>query len=667
MRPPNVGDAQGTADSIAPRDLSAPGSRRLFGAGARLRSGALSAPGTLAPAVYAALAVAFIASDEGGYFPTSWGWSALALTAVATTWLVAEARTDLGRLDVAFQAALTLMVAWVGLSILWSSDRAQSIAALERSLVLLTGCASFLVLARRRGARLLTAGLMLAITGVSAYALWNRLFPTASTFHPRDPITLYRLFEPVGYWNALGAFAAVGILLALGVLNEPSGDLPTRIAAAVSIVVLPVTLFFTFSRGAWFALACGLAFSIAVFPRRFHLVATAATFAVLPAVGVLLASRSPALTATDARLPAAVHEGKHLAADLVALAVASAALAPVHGWISARVRLGLQTRRGFAAALVVALAAAGSAAVVHEGGPAAIARRGYHSFIAPTPLTLPVNQSNRLFSLNGDGRARMWSVALHTIPGHWLGGTGAGSFARTWRQSPRADESIQDAHSLYVQTLSELGIVGLALVVGLLVIPFLALRRLRWNPAAVGPAGAYAVFVLHNGVDWDWQLSGVALTGLLVGALLLVLSRDRHPRAAGTGIRAGGAVMATAVAAFALVAAIGNGALARAQSADASHRYATAAADANTARSWMPWSPEPLKALGEAQLRLGEVSAARATFTKATAVDPRDWQAWLDLAASVEGRARRRAVARARALYPTSPEVTEFVKETRTR
>jgi Flp pilus assembly protein TadD len=126
----------------------------------------------------------------------------------------------------------------------------------------------------------------------------------------------------------------------------------------------------------------------------------------------------------------------------------------------------------------------------------------------------------------------------------------------------------------------------------------------------------------------------------------------------------GGAAVA-GVAAFAVVAAVGNGALARARTANATRDYAAAATDARTAKSWMPWSPDPLKALGEAQLRQGDVAAAEASFRKAVAVDERDWQAWLDLAATVVGRERTAAVAHARTLYPRSLEVVEFEEAVR--
>jgi Flp pilus assembly protein TadD len=177
-------------------------------------------------------------------------------------------------------------------------------------------------------------------------------------------------------------------------------------------------------------------------------------------------------------------------------------------------------------------------------------------------------------------------------------------------------------------------------------------------------AGAYATFLLHNAVDWDWELAGVALTGLFLGCLLLVAERRSPARHIELRLRLSFGVAAAVLAGLAFVAAIGNGALARARSANAEHRYAAAADAAATARSWMPWSPEPLKALGESELERGRTVAARTSFRRAISVDPKDWQSWLDLAASVDGRARRAAVARARELYPTSPEVAEFEDET---
>jgi O-antigen ligase len=258
----------------------------------------------------------------------------------------------------------------------------------------------------------------------------------------------------------------------------------------------------------------------------------------------------------------------------------------------------------------------------------------------------------------------MWAVAIHSLHGRgWAIGSGAGSFERNWDRSKRADEVVRDAHGLYVETLSELGVIGLLLLTAVLAIPLVA--GIRRRTAAFVPAlvGAYVAFLAHLAVDWDWELSGVALTGLFVGCLLLVAHRQGGERPIGSGIRAAGLGAGLAAAAFAFVGLAGNTSLAQAQAANRDQRYAAAAAAATTARRWMPWSPAPLQTMGTTQLERGNSSGARASFRAAIALDPNNWQSWLDLAASLQGRGRRRAVARARSLYPRSPEITEFEKE----
>ena len=86
----------------------------------------------VAAALFVLLAVVLIVRDEGGYFATSWGWSALALLGVGVTWLVAGGRTDAGPFDAAFLAALALLTGWVALSTLWSIDVPRTVLELER-------------------------------------------------------------------------------------------------------------------------------------------------------------------------------------------------------------------------------------------------------------------------------------------------------------------------------------------------------------------------------------------------------------------------------------------------------------------------------------------------------------------------------------------------------
>src|SRR5918912_429413 len=155
-----------------------------------------------------------LAAANGGYFPTSWGWAALAFAWVAALAVLLRVETDAGFLDLAFFGLLAAFVGWIWLSALWSQSAPSSILEGERGLVALTGVGAALVLATRRLVPELLGGLATAITLISAYALATRLFPARITSF--DPISGYRLQEPLGYWNALGIFCAVGVLLCFG-------------------------------------------------------------------------------------------------------------------------------------------------------------------------------------------------------------------------------------------------------------------------------------------------------------------------------------------------------------------------------------------------------------------------------------------------------------------
>jgi O-antigen ligase len=99
----------------------------------------------------------------------------------------------------------------------------------------------------------------------------------------------------------------------------------------------------------------------------------------------------------------------------------------------------------------------------------------------------------------------------------------------------------RDAHSLYVETLAELGPVGLALLLLALAVPLLALRS-RGDPLLAAAGAGYVAFLVHAGVDWDWEQPSVTLAGLACGACVLV--RARSPDATETRATTRGVLLA---------------------------------------------------------------------------------------------------------------------------
>ncbi len=123
-------------------------------------------------------------------------------------------------------------------------------------------------------------------------------------------------------------------------------------------------------------------------------------------------------------------------------------------------------------------------------------------------------------------RGAYWSVARADAAEHPLLGSGAGSFDDYWREHRPIPASVQDAHSVYLETAAELGVVGLALLLCALGAPLLALRRAQGKHVAIA-AAAYIAFLAHAGLDWDWEMPVTTIAGLACGAVLLASGLSR--------------------------------------------------------------------------------------------------------------------------------------------
>ena len=373
-----------------------------------------------------------------------------------------------------------------------------------------------------------------------------------------------------------------------------------------------------------------------------------------PAVGMWLASRESALTRSGSGLAQAVHDGHRLALMLLVLVFASAIATSIFVAAERRASVAPRVSAAFGAGVVVALVLAIGAVFVRYGGPTTLSRKAYDAFKAPPPHATNLNR--RLLSFSGNGRADLWRLAWDDARKHpWLG-SGPGTYERYFlAHQPKQLGRVRDAHGLYIETLAELGPIGLGLLLVVVAIPLVALGKARRHPLASAAAGAYVAFLVHTGVDWDWELPAVTLTGLSCGAAILVAARrDASPRLLSPALRWGGVAASVAVAVFAAIALIGNSALGASNSARTSGNWARAAADARKARQWMPWSPAPWAALGLAQLGSGLVPEAKASFDKALSIDSGDWKLWYDLARASSGRAHVHALRHAVALFPRS-------------
>jgi hypothetical protein len=604
-------------------------------------------------AAVAAFAPVFgLAAAQGGYFPSSWGWVSVPLLWAVAVALIAREHVQLSTSERLFLGALTALAGWIALSSAWSVAPAQSVLELERALVYVSVVSGVLMLARGRFARYVLGGLVVAISLIAAFSLLTRLAPDRIGVYDGEGV--YRLAQPIGYWNGLGIFAAMAALLAAGFAARARTVAARAAGAAVLVVLLP-TLYFTFGRAAWLALAAGLVVAIAVDPRRLQLLAALLVLAPLPAVAVVLASREHGLTHAGTPLARAARDGHRLALALLLLLIGNALLAVVFAQLERRIHVRRSVRALFALTVAVALAAGLAIVFGRYGDPVTVAKRAYTSFTGPPPR-LGSNLNRRLLSFSGNGRADLWRLAWDDARHHPVLGAGAGTYERYFLRHQPADESrVRDAHGLYIETLAELGPIGLGLLVVLLAIPLATFRYARRHPLAPAAAGAYVAYLVHTGVDWDWELPAVTLVGLLCGASILLMARRRRPpRPLAAPVRFSVAALAVAAAGFATIALLGNAALSRSATARREGKLVQAATDARRARSLMPWSPAPWDALGQTQLAAGLAHDARQSFRKAISMDKGDWQLWYDLAGATTGATRRLALRQAVTLFPRS-------------
>jgi O-antigen ligase len=129
-----------------------------------------------------------------------------------------------------------------------------------------------------------------------------------------------------------------------------------------------------------------------------------------------------------------------------------------------------------------------------------------------------------LTQLFGENRPRYWRVAWREFTENPIVGSGAGTFDEFWLDWRTVDSYARDAHSLYLETLAELGIPGLLLLLSALLPPLFVLRRGR-DPLRATAAAGYVAYLIHTGVDWDWELPATTIAGLLCGTALLIEGR----------------------------------------------------------------------------------------------------------------------------------------------
>jgi O-antigen ligase len=468
-------------------------------------------------------------------------------------------------------ALLLAFTALTALSVVWSVQPDDSWHDAGRMLAYSGVFGAALALARRAPERwpALLGGLVLAAVVVCAYALLTKVFP--GDLAPSNAYA--RLEEPYGYWNAIGLTAAMGAICCMWLGSRRAGHALLSALAYPAMGLLLLTLVLAYSRGALAAFAVGVALWFCIVPLRLRGASVLIVGALgAAAVGAWDFSRH-ALSSEGVALPERTTAGHQLGAMVIAMLVLLTVAGIAIGFATARRAPSLMLRRR-AGALLLGLIVL---AVLAFAGALAHSQRGFtgsisHAFNALTNPNAkpPPNTPGRLTAV-ASVRARYWKEALQVFEAHPALGAGAEGYATAHLRYRHETLNVRHAHGFVVQTLADLGLVGLAISLALLLAwmaaagrathPFnrrwsswsvwLHLRegaRPGWRRVGEGDLALYTperigllsmlclvvVFGVHSLVDWTWYVPGAACVALMCAGWLA----GRGPLAAIPGGRA---------------------------------------------------------------------------------------------------------------------------------
>jgi hypothetical protein len=283
----------------------------------------------------------------------------------------------------------------------------------------------------------------------------------------------------------------------------------------------------------------------------------------------------------------------------------------------------------------------------------------YDRFVSGTPAGEVGDLRTRLTDPANNGRIDQWEVALNGFEASPIRGDGAGTYELRWARDRPNPGTVTDAHSLYIEVLGELGIVGFVLLaVCLLTIFTGAVVRVRRPNRSVYAAvlAGIVTWALHAGIDWDWEMPAVTLWVFAVGGVVLSRSDREPPRL--RPLRFGPRVAIVAAITVAAVAPalvlISEARLDESLDHFKAGNCAAAVESARSSSSALGLRAEPYEVVGYCELRAGSPRRGVVAMEKAVDRDPENWRYHLGLALgrAIVGRDPRPEIRRTLALNP---------------
>ncbi len=588
-------------------------------------------------------ATVYLGFNAGGFFAGTTATVAFVFCALAVLGALLVAR-PLEGLTAALAVPLGLLAGfavWTLVSATWSDASGRALIEFDRALLYVLVLAFFgMFFNGERRLEWGIRGFAVAAVAICGAGWLTRvaadLWPIALDVQPE------RLSFPLTYWNALGLLTVLGLLACAHLSSSRREERWMRIVAAAAIPLLASTLLLTFSRASLGLLPVGLlVYALVARPRR--LISTLLAVSVPAAVAMVASYRADVVSSARFASADGLSQGHHLAilvvfCVLVAGGLRALMVLQLDRRLEAWSPPPLEPRR-----VARALAVGGLALLlllVVAGAPGWLGDR-YDSFLHGDEVGHHKDPRARLTSAGNNGRIPQWEVALDAFSASPLHGNGAGTYQLLWAQNRPYRFTVIDGHSLYIEVLGELGIVGLLLVGGALVAIGVGLaRRVRGEQrqayAAVLALGV--VWAIHAGVDWDWEMPAVTLWLFALAGLGLSRPRQewKEPAAAEySPSRVVRVVAALAVGLLAITpAAIAISQLRLDDAVSAYHRgdCGTAIDSALGSLDALRARPDPYEVIGYCDVRLGEGMLAEEAMESAVDRDPENWETHYGLA-----------------------------------
>jgi len=624
--------------------------------------------------VFVTLACGLSPALYGFYSLSVWGPIALFLLAALLGLVIARPANPRPAALVAVGGLAALWL-WSLASTGWSESADQALVESNRWMLYAALFAILVLLLRDdRLSRLLLGSATLAVVAFGAYLAVRLLGPDGNSLFLAN-----RLHEPLGYVNGQAGYLLLALWPLVAVAERSRNHLlaGAAIAAATALVGLAVL---GQTRAIVPALVVSALVLVVALPGR----AARLWALVAVAAGVALAA-GPLVDVFDSGGAFGTPNTQTLRTGVLTLLAVSAAVGAV--WAGLRWLVGRSSERvgprrlavaSTAGLLVLAMvvSVAGLAAV---GNPVDRVREEARAFknlgVGATP------ESRSRFTSGGGNRYDYWRVAAGQFESEPIRGLGAGNYDRTYFLERDTSEDIRQPHSLPLQTLAELGLVGgaaLLLFLGAILAGFVRrARRARTSSEdlalAVAGGGMFLVWLVHTSVDWLHLIPGV--TGIALCGAAALVAPWKPPREAG-GARS--RLRLATIVVCGLVVLVGATLVGRAALADkySSDSQASVADDPRRAleqaEDFLALNDESLPAYyakASALARLKDYGGARAALGEATRREPHDFVTWAllgDLAVRRGDLAQaRRDYGRASALNPREAGLKALAKNPR--